>query len=76
MMGCRRDDSCRRMFPFLEILPFPSQYRFSLLLFVIKYMKNFTVNSEIYQIEIRQHANLHQPAVNLTSIRRGYTVWE
>jgi hypothetical protein len=39
MMGCRRDDACRKMFPFLEILPLPSQYSFPLLLFVIKNMK-------------------------------------
>jgi hypothetical protein len=71
MMGCRRDDSCRKMFPFLEILPRPSQYSFSLLLFAIKNMKNFTVYSETYQIETRQHANLHQPAVNLTKYQKG-----
>jgi hypothetical protein len=43
MMGCGRDDSCRKLFPFLEILPllFSSS-------FVIKNMKNFTVSSEIY----------------------------
>jgi hypothetical protein len=45
--GCRRDDSYRNLFPFLEILPLPSQYIFSLLLFVIKNMKNCTVHSEI-----------------------------
>jgi hypothetical protein len=71
MMGCKKDDSCRKMFPFLEISPLPSQYSFSLLLFVIKNMKNFTVNSEIYQIETRQHASLHQPAANLTKYQKG-----
>jgi hypothetical protein len=71
VMGCRRDDSCRKLFPFLEILPLPSQYIFSLLLFVIKNMKNFTINSEIHQIETRQHANLHQPTVNLTKCQNG-----
>jgi cell division protein FtsI/penicillin-binding protein 2 len=35
-----------------------------------KNMKNFTVNSEIYQIETRQHANLHQPSVNLTKYQK------
>jgi hypothetical protein len=34
-------------------------------------MKNFTVNSEIYQIETTQHANLHQPTVNLTKYQKG-----
>jgi hypothetical protein len=70
-MGCTRDDSCRKLFPFLEILPPPSQYIFSLLLFVIKNMRNFTVNFEIYQIDTRQHANLHQATVNLTKYQKG-----
>jgi hypothetical protein len=71
MMGCRKGDSCRKPFPFLEILPLPSKYIFSLLVFVIKNMTNFTINSEIYQIETRQHANLHQPTVNLTKYQKG-----
>jgi hypothetical protein len=71
MMGCRRDDSCTKLFPFFEILPLPSQYIFSLLLFVIKNMKNFTVKSEIQKIETRQYKNLHQPTVNLTKYQKG-----
>jgi hypothetical protein len=71
MMGCRRDDFCRKLFPILEILSLPYQYIFSLLLFVIKNMENFTVNSEIYEIETRQHANLHQQTVNLTKYQKG-----
>jgi hypothetical protein len=34
-------------------------------------MKNFTVNSEICQIQTRQHANLHHPTVNLTKYQKG-----
>jgi hypothetical protein len=71
MTGCGRDDPCRKLFLFLEILPLPSQYIFSLLLFVTKNMKNFTVNSEMYQIETRQHANIHQPTVNLTKYQKA-----
>jgi hypothetical protein len=70
MMGCRTDESCRKLFPFLEILPLPPQHIFSLLLFVIKNMKNFTLNSEIYQSETQQHANLHQTTVNLTKYQK------
>jgi hypothetical protein len=36
-----------------------------------KNMKNYTVNSETYQIETWQHANLHQPNVNLTKYQKG-----
>jgi len=35
-MGCRSIDPCRKEFFSLEILPFPSQYILSLLLFMIK----------------------------------------
>jgi len=34
MMGCRSSDSSRKLFFNLEILPLPSQYIFSLLLFI------------------------------------------
>ena len=36
MMGCRSRDTCRKMFLNLEILPLPSQYILSLLLFTIR----------------------------------------
>jgi len=31
----------------------------------------FLVNSEIYQIDTRQHANFHQPSVNLIKYQTG-----
>jgi hypothetical protein len=54
MMGQTRRDSCRNLFKELEILPLMSQYIFSLTLFVIKNRKEFTDNSEIYEIKTRQ----------------------
>jgi len=48
MMGCRSSDYCRKLFFNLEILPLPSQYILSLLLFMIRNKKQFLVNSEIY----------------------------
>jgi len=71
MMGCRSRDSCRKLFLNLEILPLPSQYSLSLLLFVIRNKNQFQVNSEIHQINTRQHANLHQPSVNVTKYQKG-----
>jgi hypothetical protein len=70
MMGCRSRDSCRKLFPNLEILPLPSQYILSLLLFMIR-NNQFQVNSEIPQINTRQHANLYQPSVNATKYQKG-----
>jgi len=71
MMGCRSTDSCRKLFLNLEILPLPSQYSLSLLLFVIRNKNQFQVNSEIHQINTRQHANLHQPSANATKYQKG-----
>jgi len=66
MKGCRSCDSCRKLFLNLEILPLPSQYILSLVLFMIRNKNQFLVNSEIYHIDTRQHANFYQPSVNLT----------
>jgi len=71
MMGCRCTDSCRKLFPNLEILPLPSQYILSHLLFMIRNKSQFQVNSEIHQINTRQQANLHQPSVNATKYQKG-----
>ena len=71
MMGCRSRDSCRKLFPNLEILPLPSQYILSLLLFMIINKNQFQVNSKIHQINTRQHANLNQPSVNTTKYQKG-----
>ena len=70
MMGCRHSDSCRKLFFNLEILPLPSQYFRSLLSFMIN-MNQFLVSSEKYHIDTRQHANFHQPSVNLTKYQKG-----
>jgi len=71
VMGSRSRDLCRKLFPNLEILPLPSQYILSLLLFMIRNKNQFQVNSEIHQINTRQRANLHQPSVNATKDQKG-----
>jgi hypothetical protein len=43
-----RCDSCRELYKKLQILPLPSQYIFSLLVFVNKNRSCFTSNSEIH----------------------------
>ena len=52
-------------------LPLPSQYILSLLLFMIRNKNQFLVSSEVYHIDTRQHANFHQPSVNLTKYQTG-----
>jgi len=71
MMGCKSRNSCRKLFPNLEILPLPSQYILSLLLFMIRKNNQFQVNTKIHQINTRQHANLHQPSENVTKYQKG-----
>jgi len=46
MMGCGSSDSCRKLLCNLEILPLPSQYILSLLLFMIR-NKNLLENNYI-----------------------------
>ena len=60
MMGCRRLASCRNLFKKLKILSLTSQYILSTI-----------VNSEIHNINTRQHSNLHHPAPNLTGYKQG-----
>jgi len=71
MTGCRSTDSCRKLFINLEILPLPSQYILSLLLFIIRNKAQLLVNSEIHHIDTRQHANFHQPSVHVTTCQKG-----
>jgi hypothetical protein len=71
MAGCRYRDSCRKLFINLEILPPPSQYILSLLIFMINNRSQFSVYSEINYINTRQHANFHQPSVNVTKYQKG-----
>jgi hypothetical protein len=55
----------------LEILPLPSQYILSLLMFMIRNRSQFLVNSEIHHINTRQRANFHQPSVNVAKYQKG-----
>ena len=52
-------------------LPLPSQYMLSLFLFMIRNKSQFLVNFEVYHIDTRQHANFHQPFVNMTKYQNG-----
>jgi hypothetical protein len=71
MLGKRRRDSCISLFRELEILPLASQYIFSLMLFVAKNRNEFTLNSEIYEINTRQQGNFHLPLANLKKYQKG-----
>ena len=38
---------------------------------MIRNENQFLINSEIYHTNTRQHANLHQPSVNVTKYQKG-----
>jgi len=63
----------RPLFKKLGILPLPSQYIFSLLLFVVTNKKFFSLNSQIHSIYTRHTDNLHLPQTGLTSVQKGVT---
>jgi hypothetical protein len=69
--NCRYRDSCRKLFIYIQILPLPSQYIFSLLMFMIRNRSQFMVNSELHHINTRQQVNVHQPSVNVTKYQKG-----
>jgi hypothetical protein len=55
----------------LQILSLPSQYIFSLLIFVNKNGDLFQSNSEIHYINTRYNCNLHLPSTNSTLVQKG-----
>jgi len=59
------------LFRKLKILPLMSQYILSLMMFTTKNKNQFTVNSEIHNINTRHHTNLHQRTSNLTGYLQG-----
>jgi len=63
--------SCRHLFKHLRILTLPSQYIYSLLIFVVKNGDLFSFNSEIHNLPTRFKNNLHLPSTNLTIVQKG-----
>jgi len=64
-------DSCRQLFKQSQILSFPPQYIFSLLVFVTKNRGLFQSYSEIHDLHTRFNHNLHLPSTNLTFVQKG-----
>jgi hypothetical protein len=71
MVGVGPRDSCRKIFPSLKILPLPSLYIFSVLMFVINNWQLFTNNSNSSSIMTRNSSNLYYPPANLSIYQRG-----
>jgi hypothetical protein len=71
MTNKSKRESCRPLFNQLQILTLPSQYIYSLLIFVVKNKDLFLRNSEIHTINTRNNSNLHIPNTNLTLVQKG-----
>ena len=71
IMGVGITDSCREYFKLLNILPLSSQYIFSPLLLVVKNKNQFSMNSEIHNINTRKNSDFYQPLPLLTIYQKG-----
>jgi len=74
MIGYRSRELCIKLFLNLEILPLPSQYILSLLLFTIRNKNQFKVNSKIHQITLDSTQTYTNPPQMRQNTRREYTV--
>ena len=70
-MNAGNRESCRQLFKKLNILPLHSQYTLSLLLFVVKNIHMFKLNSMVHFISTRNCSDLYLPSVHLTKVQKG-----
>jgi len=70
-MNLSKNASCRQPFKDLNILPVPSQYILSVLLFLPKNKDQFMTDSQMHKITTWQTSDLYVPAANLTMYQKG-----
>jgi hypothetical protein len=71
IVNAKTRETCREIFKKLKILPFYSQYIYSLLLFVIDNKDVLNFNTDILKYTTRLHDNLHVPIINITRFKKG-----
>jgi hypothetical protein len=71
MEGCGNRISCRDLFRKFHILPLPSQYLLSLLVFVVEHRDLFITSMDSHNLETRQSNNLYTPQANLSVYQKG-----
>jgi hypothetical protein len=64
-------DTCRPLFKALNILPFYSQYIFSISVFIVKNIDKYATNSDIHNINTRQRLEFHYPTCKSTKVQKG-----
>ena len=63
--------SCRHLFKRLKILTLPSQYIYSVLVFVAENRNQFVFNRDIHSCNTRHNLDLHLPSTHLTVVQKG-----
>jgi hypothetical protein len=71
MMNAGNMEFCHELFKKLNILPLHLQYILSLLVFVVKNINMFKLNSMVHSINIRHCSDLYLPSVHLTEVQNG-----
>jgi hypothetical protein len=70
IMRAGNRDTCRPLFKALNILPFYSQYIFSISVFVVKIIDKYATNSDIHNINTRQRLEFHYPTCKSTKVQK------
>jgi hypothetical protein len=60
----KKRDLCRNLFKKMKILPFYSQYIFSLLLYTVNNIHSFITNMDFHNYSNRNNSNVHPPITN------------
>jgi hypothetical protein len=71
LTGTRNRSSCRQLFKTLKILPFQSQYIYSLLCFAVNNMDQYQFISDVHNRNTRLGSNLYQPLAHLSLYQKG-----
>jgi hypothetical protein len=66
-----RRESCKNLFKRLKILILPSQYIFSVLVFIAGNRDLFMSNRDINSFNTRNSIDLHLPSTHLTVVQKG-----
>jgi hypothetical protein len=70
-MGCGYGETCKKLFVELKTLPLASEYKLSLLLFVVNNRSYFTTNTVYHDSNTRHWNDLHLPQATLAMYQKG-----
>jgi hypothetical protein len=69
--GVKYRTSCRNLFMSLEILPYPCEYIFTLMNFVLNNQEHFQTNSAVHSVNTRDRDHFHRPTANLSCFQKS-----